>query len=248
MSTETWGLQSKSQIDPETIEEAITRIVAQHEHDPTSHLGPNESIEAHRKSEVIDHLALSIVPDKFSNKQSFININTYPVSTGDSEFCTIAGGNLWLTVKQASPVVGNGNALFSFLNPYELGYNNKDIIIDFILYAYGFAGTWETSFDFTFGIVQLKYGFYRVGYFTTVWNYSNWVPLSVANPLRFRFYYSQADSKLYIYLKNDLIFSVTYTPYFIDNEVLKMQFLMNRGTATSATLVFGSCKIWMDGF
>lgn len=68
MSIETWGLMPKSQIDNETIEEAIHRIVAEHEHDPTSHMGENEAIEAHRKSEIIDHLAGSVLSDKFSNQ------------------------------------------------------------------------------------------------------------------------------------------------------------------------------------
>lgn len=67
MSIFTWGAQPKSQVDPETVEEAITRIVAQHEHDPASHLGENESIEAHRSSEIIDHLAQSVVADKITD-------------------------------------------------------------------------------------------------------------------------------------------------------------------------------------
>lgn len=72
MSVETWGLMPKSQIDPETVEEAITRLIGVHEHDPTSHLGENESIEAHRTSEVIDHLKDSIVSDKFSQTDKAI--------------------------------------------------------------------------------------------------------------------------------------------------------------------------------
>jgi hypothetical protein len=69
MSIETWGLMPKSQIDDETIEQAIIRLIGVHEVDPTSHLGENESIDAHRKSEIIDHLASSIVADKFAMQQ-----------------------------------------------------------------------------------------------------------------------------------------------------------------------------------
>lgn len=248
MSIEVWGLMPKSQIDNETIEEAIERLIAEHEHDPTSHLGENESIEAHRKSEVIDHLALSIVPDKFSNAETFVNIGTYPVETGETENATISGGNMWLSVMQSSPTSGAGTALFTTINPYDLNYNDGDIIFDFMLYAYGYAGTWQTSFDFTWGTVQLKYGYYRVGYYDGSWHYTDWIAHSVFNPLRFRFFYKQVDGKLYIYLRNELVATFTFTPYFIDDETMLMQFLINRGTATSATLVFGSCKIWMDGF
>lgn len=72
MSIETWGEAPKSQIDPEKIEEAINRLIAVHEADPLSHTGENESLQAHRQNEIIDHPAGSLVPDKNSFKQSQI--------------------------------------------------------------------------------------------------------------------------------------------------------------------------------
>ncbi|MFA5298131.1 MAG: hypothetical protein WC389_07985 [Lutibacter sp.] len=55
---------AKSQTDNETIEEAIDRIVAEHNADETSHLGVGESLQSHKAAEIIDHLASSIIADK----------------------------------------------------------------------------------------------------------------------------------------------------------------------------------------
>ncbi len=97
MSIETWGLMPKSQIDNETIEEAIERIVAQHESDPTAHLGENESIEAHRKSEVIDHLASSVYDDKFAYDRNLIDIEFNNLSVfSKSAGVEINGVKTWL--------------------------------------------------------------------------------------------------------------------------------------------------------
>ena len=65
----TWGWLSKSQLDPTTVDQAIALAIAAHESDPTAHLGAGESIEMHRNSEVIDHLAYSIVTDKVKDGQ-----------------------------------------------------------------------------------------------------------------------------------------------------------------------------------
>ncbi len=62
--TEVWGLLQKSQSDGQTIDEAIAAAVLAHEQDPDSHLGSGESLQSHKASEIIDHLAGSVVPDK----------------------------------------------------------------------------------------------------------------------------------------------------------------------------------------
>jgi hypothetical protein len=62
--SETWGLMPKSQIDPETIEEAINRIVAEHNAEPTAHSGDNEAIAVHRQNEILDHKAGAVLADK----------------------------------------------------------------------------------------------------------------------------------------------------------------------------------------
>lgn len=75
MSTETWGLMPKNQEDNEKIEEAIARLIAEHEESPTSHTGENESLAAHRENEVLDHLQGSVVADKFSTTEMIWQTN-----------------------------------------------------------------------------------------------------------------------------------------------------------------------------
>lgn len=66
MTLPLWGQLEKSQDDNETIEEAIARLIAEHESDPEAHLGEGESLEAHKTEEVVDHPPFSLVPDKYS--------------------------------------------------------------------------------------------------------------------------------------------------------------------------------------
>src|SRR3972149_11326098 len=79
MSVETWGQLDKSQGDSEKVDAAIARLIAEHEADPDSHLGAGESLEAHRASEIIDHLAGSVPYDKISRFElKYTNFFTSP--------------------------------------------------------------------------------------------------------------------------------------------------------------------------
>ena len=64
-----WGLLPKSQIDSELIEEAIARMVGEHNEDEEAHLGTGQSLQSHKASEIIDHLVASIIADKIKNKE-----------------------------------------------------------------------------------------------------------------------------------------------------------------------------------
>jgi len=64
MAQPTWGMLAKSQTDPKTIEERIAEMIAEHNNDEEAHLGPGQSLQSHKASEIIDHLASSIVNDK----------------------------------------------------------------------------------------------------------------------------------------------------------------------------------------
>jgi hypothetical protein len=60
----TWEHLAKNAEDPEKIEEAIQRIVEEHNEDSESHLEEGQSLQSHKASEIIDHLAKSIIRDK----------------------------------------------------------------------------------------------------------------------------------------------------------------------------------------
>lgn len=74
---DTWGMLPKSQEDSETIEQAIERIVAEHNDDPTAHLGTGQSLQVHRESEAIDHLAGSVLADKMPARQLWFDYTLF---------------------------------------------------------------------------------------------------------------------------------------------------------------------------
>jgi hypothetical protein len=63
----TWGQLAKSQTDPEKIEEAIARMIAEHDADPEAHLCEGGSLKSHKMAEIIDHLVNSIIADKIKD-------------------------------------------------------------------------------------------------------------------------------------------------------------------------------------
>lgn len=69
MTLPLWGLLQRSQDDPETIEEAIERIVQEHNADPESHLQEGESLESHKTEDVIDHPPGSVLFDKITSRE-----------------------------------------------------------------------------------------------------------------------------------------------------------------------------------
>lgn len=71
MSNPVWGMLAKSQTDPETIEEAIARLIAAHESDAEAHIGAGESLENHKAASVLDHPVESIGINKL--ERNFFN-------------------------------------------------------------------------------------------------------------------------------------------------------------------------------
>jgi len=68
MSVITWDSLSKNQDSNETIEQAIARLITAHLADANAHIEAGESLYTHKQSEVIDHLASSIVEDKYGDQ------------------------------------------------------------------------------------------------------------------------------------------------------------------------------------
>jgi len=71
MGNPVWGALEKSQIDDETVEEAIDRLIESHNNDPDSHVEEGQSLASHKAADIIDHRVGSVVADKFSHQDSF---------------------------------------------------------------------------------------------------------------------------------------------------------------------------------
>lgn len=67
MAIDTWGDKPKSQIDNSTVDEEIDAKIDDHLADPDAHLEAGQSLQSHKASEIIDHLAKSIVEDKIDD-------------------------------------------------------------------------------------------------------------------------------------------------------------------------------------
>ncbi len=82
-----WGQLEKAQDDTDTIDTAIADAITEHEADPTAHQGVDESLEAHKSEEVIDHPKSSVLADKLSASDiifnySFESLDAFPNSSG----------------------------------------------------------------------------------------------------------------------------------------------------------------------
>lgn len=61
-----WGDLPKSQVDNSTVDDEINTLIDAHLADPDAHLEVGQSLQSHKASEIIDHLAHSIVRDKLT--------------------------------------------------------------------------------------------------------------------------------------------------------------------------------------
>ena len=62
-----WADLARANNDPTTIDEAIGVAIQAHDDDPDAHLDVDQSLQSHRASEIIDHIAESVVNDKISH-------------------------------------------------------------------------------------------------------------------------------------------------------------------------------------
>lgn len=75
MALPLWSQLQKDLNDPETIEEAIARMIGEHNDDPEAHLGEGRSLEKHKAEEIIDHPPGSILADKETMTELSIRTN-----------------------------------------------------------------------------------------------------------------------------------------------------------------------------
>ena len=126
MADPVWGLLPKAQDDAETIEEAIARLIAEHEADAGAHTGTGESLETHKTQDAIDHKVGSVLADKDTMTEFVIKDDlkslTGWVTTGTISSANWPGTDLyieWGAVNESSMYV-QSSVPSSFFNT---GYN-----------------------------------------------------------------------------------------------------------------------------
>lgn len=105
MATPNWGLLTKSVVDDETIEEAIQRIVQEHDDDETAHLDTGQALQSHKASEIIDHAAASIIDDKLALRTAKFDKLAFDRSSLFFNWASVDG---WGSNVVGSGVVDNG--------------------------------------------------------------------------------------------------------------------------------------------
>jgi hypothetical protein len=162
----TWGQLAKSQTDPEKIEEAIARMIAEHDADPEAHLCEGGSLKSHKMAEIIDHLVSSIIADKLSAIQKmyltdFEALDGYMVdrSGGYAEIIwpglnlkTGFQANNWVRVRSSVDI---GNMIDFSKNPFFQVQVALTHLTDCIAWwRRGFAEPDEDSLSFGFKVID----------------------------------------------------------------------------------------------
>lgn len=246
MDTPVWGDLPESQVSSRLITQAITDAINAHEADPEAHLGAGESLEQHKTNGMIDHPAMSIVPDKFSVANTFLALPVLPVDTGREDGLSASDGMPLINLSKSSPATGDGYYILTSFIPSDFGYIGGDAIFDFIGIVYSGSGTFQDEIRFSFGAVQFKAGQFRIGYYDGSWNYSSWISATLGEYLRFRFFYTEDDNTLRVYLRDLEIFSVSYTMEFEDGE-FSPRGIVNRGSGSSTMMGMGNFNVWFEG-
>lgn len=217
---EVWGLLPKSQIDDELIEEAIARLILEHNADETAHLGVGQALQSHKASEIIDHAARSIIFDKLSGSQMI-----YSTQFENPDVFTIVGAPVFefpgFTHSPASGGYAARDEVYINCEDQSLLFDfTKDMIFQFAFQCDGMAtstfrflinalGTPQTerNFGLTISDGVAKFFFAETDGDNPV--YLDWAAFENAIYYVVRFEYVADDAKVYIYINDALLGSLT---------------------------------------
>lgn len=174
MSVITWGALPKALDSNETIEQAIARLIQDHEDDANAHIDPGESLYDHKQSGTIDHEEGSVVADKLSFTEvvthcDFQSLDSFSIS--DPAWVSITSGDAVTIAVEYG--VENSNYFRRLIEwPAGLSDYNVDWLLQFVAWSNydegitarfilgGTAGNDGFGFEFANGVVR---GFVRDG-------------------------------------------------------------------------------------
>jgi len=169
----TWGIISKNQIDPERVEAAIARIIAEHNDDEQAHVGEGRSLDQHKVSVIIDHVVASIIADKIAAgeiERSHLSDDAVILGTENfdkgavmdfTNFSSAVSGSAIIVKQHRNCRVKTGSTVNSVAQVYtefdqqgDLWYPTSDLELQIHYYIDGDWG-WETAFGTE---IYIKYG------------------------------------------------------------------------------------------
>jgi hypothetical protein len=248
--TTVWGNLPKAQDDAETIEEAIARLIGVHEAEPTSHTGDGEAIDVHRKNEIIDHPAQSVVFDK----RPFQEYEEYEAGIGSVSWSDETGASSGKTARNVTASLFSQTAydgLMLLPNQYGASYPDADLMYQFALTYNGFQNSDGTNqLTFTNDVPEDSTVIYFEKSGTSLYfkikvggTVVSSTLLSVSNNVKtyFRFYYEHLTTTFYLYQGSTVV--VTYEASDLKALMFRYVYLnMARSTNTSVSLTFNNWK------
>lgn len=142
---DTWGMLPKSQVDNETIEEAIDRLILAHNNDEAAHLDVGQSLQSHKVSEIIDHEAHSVYQDKIAYDRFLFNTN-FDTLDGWQKTAGVTLLGPWQVKLLTTGVINN----FQYLTQSVQGINEH-------LWSFSRLPFWKTTVGMNQNINQLIY-------------------------------------------------------------------------------------------
>jgi len=243
--TVVYGNLPKSQTDNETIEEMIDRKISEHEASPTAHMGTGESIDVHRKTEIVDHLAGSVLNDKFTMREF-----TYQTDFKDLiNYETSGYVSVDLFSLRLETDYGDNNiskAYLQFYRPSPYLDTRKDLLIQFVsqVAQSNTNGKIYLGLNTVNSITGNEFiGFERINGVTkaivktdTSTLSSTAISVNMSDPHLYRVQYIQGDLKYYFYIDGQLVAEISKTNGDIITE--GGPFFYSEVTATNDGLVY----------
>jgi len=187
MAEPNWGLLEKSQVDDETIEEAIDRLIDAHLADINAHIESGQSLYAHKSASTVDHPADSIVTDKIPDNSiphDKLYFDFYIVSTDE------AGLN---------QSISSGNSITG--NLYKSAFQIQSLEDENLCYIYSSFGSLESDWsaeNIVFEVVAQRMGTATDDVFWTLGVGDQDLVGDKTYP-QFGFYFNCSDGKIYAF-------------------------------------------------
>ena len=146
MALPNWGQLQKALDNPETIEEAIVRLIAAHNEAPDSHLSEGQSLHNHSHEDVIDHPERSIPTDKYSISEAVVSLNLGSAASWTPTDIDVTSGASGLVFQNDASFLDDSIARTFFFNDSSLDYTPTFIIFDLNVTIYRSDSGDQTEF------------------------------------------------------------------------------------------------------
>jgi hypothetical protein len=232
---EVWGNLAKAQDDPETIEQAIARLVAEHNGEPVAHTEAGQAIALHRENGTLDHPQGAVLADKLSARDVDISFN-FQSLTGLTASAGVTADNL-----KAKLVVQSGVRDSAWLEVYPFNLSQFPIQKSSILFEGFVRHTTPTAAYSTLSFSRLEFRIEKDRVRGKTWfnasetdYFTDWYYIDMTKLRKLRAVYFVQEGVSRFYVDGDLIGEIADT-WAITGDDMQFYFSHNRNGATTST-------------